>query len=190
MKIRAVIDRNGYAAICEQCALFFRSPNAMRECESRGEKADTVKKRQCPFRIGSFTPRSLVTCFEKVHVNSATSTERSVRHGFEEFCGLLSGNVDYYTKRENNGQLDWYENTTPKEEKRYSTDVIADEMQMLGSRGGGGEGGFSGGMGGGGERRERGPARGPQPAPAARNVPAAAPSSGGGGGFDDDEIPF
>src|SRR5580765_1648485 len=44
--------------------------------------------------------------------------------------------------------------------KRWSTDIVADEMQMLGSRGGaGGEGG------GGGERRERGPARGPQAAP-------------------------
>src|SRR4051794_34250841 len=72
-------------------------------------------------------------------------------------------------------------------QKRYSTDIIADEMQMLGSRGGGEGGGMSGG-GGGGERRERGPARGPQAAPAPRNVPAAAPS--GGEGFDDDEIPF
>ena len=46
--------------------------------------------------------------------------------------------------------------------KRYSTDIIADEMQMLGSRSGGGMGGEGGGGGGGGERRERGPARGPQ----------------------------
>jgi single-strand DNA-binding protein len=65
--------------------------------------------------------------------------------------------------------------------KRYSTDIIADEMQMLGGRGGGmgGEGGASGG----GERRERGPARGPQPGPA-RNVPAPADA------FEDDDIPF
>ena len=69
-------------------------------------------------------------------------------------------------------------------QKRYSTDIIADEMQMLGSRGGA-EGGS-----GGGERRERGPARGPQAAPP-RNVPApAASSSGVSEGFDDDEIPF
>src|SRR3954452_4461676 len=68
--------------------------------------------------------------------------------------------------------------------KRYSTDIIADEMQMLGSRGGGAEGGMGGGSS---ERRERGPARGPQAAPQ-RNVPAAAPS--GGGDFEDDEIPF
>jgi arylsulfatase A-like enzyme len=47
-------------------------------------------------------------------------------HGFEVFAGLLSGNIDYYSKKEINGELDWYENTTPREEKRYSTDVITD----------------------------------------------------------------
>jgi arylsulfatase A-like enzyme len=47
-------------------------------------------------------------------------------HGFEVFCGLLSGNIDYYSKKECNGELDWYENTTPTPEKRYSTDVITD----------------------------------------------------------------
>jgi single-strand DNA-binding protein len=66
--------------------------------------------------------------------------------------------------------------------KRYSTDVIADEMQMLGSKGGG----MGGGDSGGGERRERGPARGPQSAPT-RSAPAAMPTNDS---FDDDEIPF
>lgn len=69
--------------------------------------------------------------------------------------------------------------------KRWSTDIIADEMQMLGSRGGGGAGGEGGGGGGEYQRRERGPARGPQPGPAAaRNVPAPADT------FEDDDIPF
>lgn len=65
--------------------------------------------------------------------------------------------------------------------KRYSTDIIADEMQMLGGRGG-----ASGGEGGGEyQKRERGPARGPQPGPAApRNVPAPTDA------FEDDDIPF
>ena len=68
--------------------------------------------------------------------------------------------------------------------KRYSTDVIADEMQMLGSRGGGGAGGEGSG-GGEYQRRERGPSRGPQPGPStARNVPAPADT------FEDDDIPF
>ncbi len=64
--------------------------------------------------------------------------------------------------------------------KRYSTDVIADEMQMLGSRGGG-EAGASGG--GARERPERGPPRGAQPVPGKMTPP---PSDQ----FDDDEIPF
>ena len=70
--------------------------------------------------------------------------------------------------------------------KRWSTDVIADEMQMLGSRGG--AGGGEGGGGGGGERRERGPARGPQSAPPRSGAPAT--SAPGPDSFDDDEIPF
>ncbi len=61
--------------------------------------------------------------------------------------------------------------------KRWSTDIIADEMQMLGSRADAGAGG--------GERRERGPARGPQ-RPPARGEPAPAAADN----FDDDDIPF
>jgi arylsulfatase A-like enzyme len=45
-------------------------------------------------------------------------------HGFETFMGLLSGNVDHYSKKEINGELDWYENTTLTAEKGYSTDLI------------------------------------------------------------------
>jgi single-strand DNA-binding protein len=67
--------------------------------------------------------------------------------------------------------------------KRYSTEIVADEMQMLGSKGG--ESGSSGG--GGSERRERGPARGPQSAPP-RSAPASSPPVNDN--FDDDEIPF
>ena len=70
--------------------------------------------------------------------------------------------------------------------KRYSTKIMADEMQMLGGREGGGESGAGGGGEGGGyQRRERGPARGPQPGPStARNVPPPADT------FEDDDIPF
>jgi single-strand DNA-binding protein len=70
--------------------------------------------------------------------------------------------------------------------KRWSTDIVADEMQMLGSRSGagGGEGG------GGGERRERGPARGPQSAPPRSSGAPAAASAPTNDSFDDDEIPF
>lgn len=65
--------------------------------------------------------------------------------------------------------------------KRYSTDVIADEMQMLGGRGG-----EAGGMSGAGrERPERGPPRGPQSAPSQSQANQVPNDS-----FDDDDIPF
>jgi len=59
---------------------------------------------------------------------------------------------------------------------RYSTEIVANEMQMLGGRGGGGGGG------GGGYDRE----------PAPRQAPASSGSGSGGGGRDDfdDDIPF
>jgi single-strand DNA-binding protein len=60
---------------------------------------------------------------------------------------------------------------------RYSTEIVANEMQMLGGRSGGGAAG--GGSGGGYERGESRPARGPEPA-----------QGGGGAGDFDDDIPF
>jgi single-strand DNA-binding protein len=70
--------------------------------------------------------------------------------------------------------------------ERYSTDIIASEMQMLGGPGGGGERGPEMGAPrstGGGERAPRGPQRpgADKPAPA---------QSGGGESFEDDDIPF
>ena len=66
--------------------------------------------------------------------------------------------------------------------ERYSTEIVGNEMQMLGGRGGGGAGASGGGAGAGGTSRE------PMP-------DYAGPSGGGAGGggekedFDDD-IPF
>lgn len=80
--------------------------------------------------------------------------------------------------------------------ERYSTDIIANEMQMLGGAGGGGEGGMRGGgeggsYGGRSERAEGGGYRGggqqrggPGPQQGARQQPAPADN------FEDDEIPF
>jgi single-strand DNA-binding protein len=82
--------------------------------------------------------------------------------------------------------------------EKYTTEIIADNMQLLGGRegggGGGGEegggGGYSrgnqgGGGGGGGERSER-------PAQAARPAPSRQPAAKSSTGFDemDDDIPF
>lgn len=72
---------------------------------------------------------------------------------------------------------------------RYSTEIVADQMQMLGGRGGsggggGGDDGYGGGYGGGrGEQMERGGGGGRA---------GGAARGGSGGGFDemDDDIPF
>ena len=63
---------------------------------------------------------------------------------------------------------------------RYTTEIVARDMQMLGGRGGAGGGGPGGGTGG-----ESRPSR-PAPATEDRGGP---PSRGDEGGFDDD-IPF
>lgn len=72
---------------------------------------------------------------------------------------------------------------------RFSTEIIADQMQMLGGREGG-EGGFGGGGGGYGE--QSGGGRPQRPARPAAAAPAAAPSQNNAGNFADmdDDIPF
>jgi single-strand DNA-binding protein len=70
---------------------------------------------------------------------------------------------------------------------RYSTEIVANEMQMLGSRGGGGGGGMGGEGGGYGGGRPAGKSQ----APARDEFDQSAPASAGKGdeAFDDD-IPF
>ncbi|ARP84170.1 single-stranded DNA-binding protein [Bordetella genomosp. 8] len=79
---------------------------------------------------------------------------------------------------------------------RYSTEVVADQMQMLGGREGGEGGGGFGGGGGGGGGYDDAPQRAPRqqaqrPAP---QRPASPPAGGGGGAANltdmDDDIPF
>ncbi|KQU76781.1 MULTISPECIES: single-stranded DNA-binding protein [unclassified Rhizobacter] len=86
--------------------------------------------------------------------------------------------------------------------EKYTTEIIADNMQLLGGRdggggdegGGGGGGGYSrgasGGGGGGGDRPERAE-RAERPAPASRPA-ATKPAAKSSTGFDDmdDDIPF
>jgi arylsulfatase A-like enzyme len=45
-------------------------------------------------------------------------------HGFDEFFGLLSGAVDFYTHRRGDGMPDLFDNTTPVEAPGYLTDEI------------------------------------------------------------------
>ncbi len=74
---------------------------------------------------------------------------------------------------------------------QYTTEVMATDMQMLGSREGMGGGGSAGDDEGGGYAERGGAARGAsaaRPAPASRPAPKSAPATG----FDnmDDDIPF
>lgn len=48
------------------------------------------------------------------------------RHGFEQFEGLLSGNVDHYSHKEINEEEDWYRDTKPVKVTGYSTELIRD----------------------------------------------------------------
>ncbi len=68
--------------------------------------------------------------------------------------------------------------------EKYTTEVIADQMQLLGGR--------EGGAGGGGGMDAGGGAAAPRQAPAARPAPAGKPAAKPAGGFDDmdDDIPF
>ena len=80
------------------------------------------------------------------------------------------------------GRISYSEHTGDDGQKRYYTDIIADEMQMLGGRG---EGGGGGGSGGGYERsrpqrQESAPRQ--QAAPARQAPPVD--------DFSDDDIPF
>lgn len=84
------------------------------------------------------------------------------------------------------GRISYSEHTGDDGQKRYYTDIIADEMQMLGGRGEGGGGGTRESSGGY-ERAPRQPAQRREPQ---RQAPAAAPADFGDTGFDDDDIPF
>lgn len=70
--------------------------------------------------------------------------------------------------------------------QRYSTDIIANEMQMLGGNEGGGGGGGNSNRDRGDDRPARGAARGPQSAPERQNAPAPSRNDS----FEDDDIPF
>lgn len=47
-------------------------------------------------------------------------------HGFDEFHGYLSGNVDFISHRDGIGLYDWWHNTDTSYEEGYVTDLITD----------------------------------------------------------------
>jgi single-strand DNA-binding protein len=108
-------------------------------------------------------------------------TERTEWHAVAMFGRLAEIAAEYLRKGSQvyiEGKLrtrKWQDKTSGQD--RYTTEIIADEMQMLGSKGGGG------GMGAGSSSSSNAPARQSAVADADSGPPS------GGGEFDDD-IPF
>jgi arylsulfatase A-like enzyme len=49
-----------------------------------------------------------------------------IRHGFDEFYGVLSGGVDYFSHREPSGKLDLHEGNVTVNQAGYMTDLLTD----------------------------------------------------------------
>lgn len=65
-------------------------------------------------------------CFGKWHLGYPEKFWPN-RHGFDEFFGILGGNCDYFTHREQDGANTLQHNGEPVEREGYMTDLIADE---------------------------------------------------------------
>lgn len=118
------------------------------------------------------------------------------------FFGRLAEIVNEYLKKGSSvyieGRIRTRKYTDQAGVEKYATEIVADQMQMLGGRSGGGGGGGDEGYsrapaersGGGGA--SRGGAAGGRPAGGGNAGGASRPSAPAGGGFDemDDDIPF
>ena len=142
---------------------------------------------------------AVATSYKSKDRNTGEQKELTEWHRIS-FLGRLAEIVAQYLKKGSSvyveGRLQTRKYTDKDGIERYATDVIAENMQMLGGRQGmGGDGGgMGGGMGGGGmdddysapqQPRQQAPRQAP-PAPAARPQPKPAPN------FSDmdDDIPF
>jgi single-strand DNA-binding protein len=124
---------------------------------------------------------------------SGESKERTEWHNVAMF-GRLGEIAGEYLKKGSKVYIEGSLRTRKWQDKsgndRYTTEIIANEMQMLDSRGGGmGGGGDQGGGGGGGGGRGRQQNSPPPDDYDQGGAPGGGSDKGGGGEFDDD-IPF
>lgn len=133
---------------------------------------------------GGVTNISIATSETWKDKNTGQQQERTEWHRVVFFNRLAEIAAEYLRKGSKvyvEGSLRTRKWQDQSGQDRYSTEIVANEMQMLDSRGAGGDGGYGAGMGGdmsgGGGNYQ--PAAAPSPAPAA-------------GGLDpiDDDIPF
>jgi single-strand DNA-binding protein len=129
---------------------------------------------------------------------SGENKERTEWHNVAMF-GRLGEIAGEYLKKGSKVYIEGSLRTRKWQDKsgndRYTTEIIANEMQMLDSRGGGGMGGGGGGgggefAGGGGGRRSGGQSSAPPPDDFDQGGPPAGGGSEKGGGEFDDDIPF
>jgi single-strand DNA-binding protein len=130
---------------------------------------------------------------------SGENKERTEWHNVAMF-GRLGEIAGEYLKKGSKVYIEGSLRTRKWQDKsgndRYTTEIIANEMQMLDSRGGGGMGGGGGGDFGGGGGGGGGGGRGRQQNNAPDDFDQGGPPSGGGndkgggGGEFDDDIPF
>ena len=127
---------------------------------------------------------------------SGESKERTEWHNVAMF-GRLGEIAGEYLKKGSKVYIEGSLRTRKWQDKsgndRYTTEIIANEMQMLDSRGGGGMGGggggdFAGGGGGGGRGRQQNNA--PDDFDQGGPPSGGGNDKGGGGGEFDDDIPF
>ena len=106
------------------------------------------------------------------------------------FFGKLGEIAGEYLKKGSQvyveGEIRYDKYTGQDGQERYSTDIVANEMQMLGGRGGGG----GEGQADRGERPQRSAPPRRESGSAERAAPPAAATQQAGDGFDDDDIPF
>jgi single-strand DNA-binding protein len=139
---------------------------------------------------GAVANISIATTSKRKDKTSGETVEDTQWHRVQ-FFDRLAEIVGEYVKKGAplyvEGRLKYGKYTDKDGIERNTVDIIATEMQLLGSRQGSGGGGGGGDEGGGGYSRAPAPASRP---PAAR--PAPAPAAKQGSGFDDmdDDIPF
>jgi single-strand DNA-binding protein len=134
---------------------------------------------------------AVATSYKSKDRNTGEQKEQTEWHRIS-FFGRLAEIVGQYLKKGSSvyveGRLQTRKYTDKDGVEKYATDIIAENMQMLGGRQGmGGGGNDMDDMGGGYEAPARpAPRQAPPPAPAARPAPRPAPN------FSDmdDDIPF
>jgi len=139
---------------------------------------------------------SIATSEQWTDKQSGQKQERTEWHRVKLFGRLAEIAGEYLKKGRQvyvEGSLRTDKYTDKQGVERYSTDIIASELQMLGGMGGEGGGGGGGGyrersQGGGGGQRQQNRGDDYGSAPQRQSVPP--PEMGGGNQFDDDDIPF